>query len=218
MSAYDLEEQEQLAALKAWWKQHGGSVLTGAVLVLLAVAAWSGWNWYQRNQVAGAGTLYETLQKAARTNDVKATRDAAGTILENYPRTIYAPLAALVSAKVHFQSGDLKTAKAQLAWAVEHAKSDELRAIARLRLAAVLLDEGSAEEALKTLEAKPGPAFQSLFDSLRGDILLAQKKQVEARAAYKSALEKSDANDGALRESLRIRLDALGEGDVEQKS
>ena len=212
MSAYDLEEQEHLAALKAWWKDHGGTLIAAATLALAAVAAWNGWTWYKRTQAAQAGSLYDTLQKAARANDVKAARDAAGTILETYPRTIYAPLAALISAKMLFQAGDLKTARAQLEWAVDHASSDEIRSIARLRLASVLLDDSAPEAALKALEAKPEPSFEALYASQRGDILAAQKKIPEARAAYRSALEKSAPDDGALRESLRLKLDALGGG------
>lgn len=212
MSAYDLEEQEQLAELKAWWKTHGNAVLTAAIVVLLAVAAWNGWTWYQRTQAAQAGGLYDTLQKAARANDLKATRDAAGAILENYPRTTYAPLAALTSAKVHFQAGDLKTARAQLAWVVDHARNAQLRDIARLRLASVLVDDGAPDEALKVLDAKPAPAFEALFAAERGDVLVLQKKPAEARTAYRSALDKASDRDGALRESLRLKLDALGEG------
>jgi predicted negative regulator of RcsB-dependent stress response len=212
MSTYDLEEQEQLAAFKAWWKDNGNTILTGAIVVLLAIAGWNGWVWYQRTQAAQAGALYETLQKAARANDVKATRDAAGAILESYPRTAYAPLAALTSAKVHFQAGDLKTARAQLTWVVEHARNPQVREIARLRLANVLLDDGAPDEALKTLEDKPEPAFEALFAAQRGDILVTQKKLADARAAYKAALDRVDEKDSLLRESLRLKLDALGEG------
>jgi predicted negative regulator of RcsB-dependent stress response len=210
MSTYDLEEQEQLAALKAWWKDHGGSVALGAVLVAAVVAAWTGWQWYQRSQSAQAAALYDTLQKAARANDLKATRDTAGSILENYPRSAYAPLAALVSAKVQFQAGDLKTARAQLQWVLEHAKSDEIRSIAALRLASVLLDDKEPDAALKALEGRPHPAFETLYAAQRGDILSVQMKRAEARAAYKSALEK--AEPGPLRETLRLKLEALGEG------
>ena len=210
MSTYDLEEQEQLAALKAWWKEHGGGVALAAILVASAVAAWSGWNWYQRAQAAQAAALYDTLQKAARANDLKATRDTAGSILENYPRSAYAPLAALVSAKVQFQAGDLKTARAQLQWVIEHAKSEEIRSIAALRLASVLLDDKDPEAALKALEGKPHPGFESLYAAQRGDILMAQNKRAEARVAYKVALEKAEA--GPLREGLRLKLEALGEG------
>ena len=210
MSAYDLEEQEQLAALKAWWKEHGGAIVLGATLVLAAIGAWNGWTWYQRSQAAQAAVLYDTLQKAARANDLKTIRETAGAILENFPRSAYAPLAALVSAKAQFQAGDLKTARAQLQWAVEHARSDEIRSIATLRLASVLLDDNEPDAALKILEAKPHPGFEALYASQRGDIFAAQKKRSEARAAYKAALEKAEA--GPLRDALRLKLEALGEG------
>ncbi|HMH17496.1 MAG TPA: tetratricopeptide repeat protein [Burkholderiales bacterium] len=208
MSTYDLEEQERLAALKGWWQEKGGSVLLGASLVLAVFGAWNGWNWYQRSQAAQAAVLYDTLQKSARANDLKAIRETAGAILENFPRTAYAPLAALVSAKVLFQAGDLKTARAQLQWVIENAKSDEIRSIATLRLANVLLDDHEADAALKVLEVKPHPGFEALYQSQRGDILAAQNKRSEARAAYKAALEK--AEPGAQRETLRFKLEALG--------
>src|SRR3979490_1719146 len=210
MSTYDLEEQEQLAALKAWWKEHGGAILLGATLVLAAIAAWNGWTWYQRSQSAQAAVLYDTLQKAARANDLKTTRETAGAILENFPRSAYAPLAALVSAKVQFQWADPKTARAQLQWVIEHARSDEIRSIAALRLASVLLDDNEPDAALKILEAKPHSGFEARYASQRGDILATQKKRPEARTAYKAALEKAEA--GALRDALRLKLEALGEG------
>lgn len=210
MSTLDLEEQEQLAALKAWWKDHGGAVLLGFALALGAFGAWNGWNWYQRSRSAQAAEVYNSLQRAARANDLKAVSDAAGTILENYPRSEYASLAALVSAKVQFQAGDLKTARAQLQWVIDHARSDEIRSVASLRLSSVLLDDGEPDAALKALEAKAPAGFEALFASQRGDILLTQKKRSEARAAYKAALEKTEA--GPLRETLRIKLEALGNG------
>jgi len=210
MSTYDLEEQEQLATLKAWWQEHGGAVILGATVVLAAAAAWNGWTWYQRSQAAQAAALYDGLQKAARANDVKTVRDTAGTILESYPRTTYASLAALVSSKVQFQAGDLKTARAQLQWVVENAKDDEIRTIAALRLSSVLLDDGDPDAALKVLEAKPHSSFEALHASQRGDILVTQKKHPEARVAYKAALEK--AEPGAFRDTLRLKLEALGEG------
>jgi predicted negative regulator of RcsB-dependent stress response len=210
MSTYDLEEQEKIAELKGWWKDHGNLILTTLTVVLAVFAAWNGWNWYRDRQSAEAASLYEVLEKAARANDAKATREAAGTLLENYPRTSYGPLAALVSAKVHYQAGDLKTAKAQLEWALEHARSDEIKALARMRLAHVLIDEGSLDEALKVMSATPPKGFEALFDSLRGDIYLVQKKPAEARAAYKSGLEKADKADATMRQQLQVKIDALG--------
>ncbi len=212
MSTLDLEEQEQLATLKAWWKEYGNLAMLAVSLALLLFAAWNGWNWYRSSRSMEAASLYETLQSAARANDLKAAREATGTLLEKYPGTTYGPLAALVSARMHFQSGDLKTARAQLQWVTESGASDELKAVARLRLANVMLDDAAPDDALKILAAKPAQGFEALFESMRGDILLVQKKQNEAREAYRSALEKTLKNDAGLSEQLRRKIDALGEG------
>lgn len=210
MAAYDLEEQEQLATLKAWWQENGSLVLTALSLVLIVLAAWQGWNYYQRNQAAQASGLYENVQKAARAGDLKQVRESAGAILEQYPRTAYAAMAALVSAKAHFQGGDLKTARAQLAWVAENAKDEGFQDIARLRLANVMLDEKAYDDALKVLDAQHSAAFDALFLATRGDVLVAQSKNDEARAAYKGALEKAEVRDSGLRASIQLRLDALG--------
>lgn len=211
MSTYDLEEQEQIAVLRAWWKDHGNLVLTAVSIVLLAFAAWNGWSWYRDSQSMQAAALYEVLQKAARANDLKAARDAAGSLLEKYSGTAYGPLAALVSARLHYQAGDPKTAKAQLQWTVDNARAEEVKSVARLRLAQVLIDENATEDALKSLAAKPASGFEALFESLRGDIYLIQKKPAEARNAYQTSLEKADKKDRDMREQLRLKLDALGE-------
>ncbi len=212
MSTLDLEEQEQLAALKAWWKEYGNLVLLAVSIALLLLAAWNGWNWYRGSRAAEAASLYETLQSAARANDLKAARDASGTILEKYSGTTYGPLAALVSARMHFQAGDLKTARAQLQWVTENSSNDELKSVARLRLANVLLDDSAPDEALKALAAKPATGFEALFESMRGDILLVQKKNGEARDAYRSALDKAGKSNPGLAEQLKRKIDALGEG------
>ena len=210
MSTLDLEEQEQLAALKAGWQRYGNLLVGLLTLALLAFAAWNGWQWYQRSQSVQAASFYESLQKAARANDVKAARDSAGAILEQFPRTAYAPLAALVAAKVNFQAGDLKTAQIQLQWAIDNARSDELKSIARLRLAAVLVDQGSLDVALKVIDIKAASGFESLYGSMRGDLLLAQKRIPEAKAAYMAALGQVDKRDRALRDHIQLKLDALG--------
>jgi predicted negative regulator of RcsB-dependent stress response len=208
--ALDLEEQEQVDELKAWWKQHGG--LIGAVVLAAAVAfaGWQGWRWYQVSQSTQASVLYDTVTKAAQANDAKALRDATGTLVESYPRTLYASMGALVAARYYFDRNDLKTAKAQLQWVRDHSPSDDFKDLARLRLAAVLLDEKTYDEALKVLEAKPAEAYEAQYAALRGDILLAKNQAAEAKAAYKLALEKSDKKDGSFQESVRMRLEALG--------
>ena len=206
----DLEEQEQLAELKAWWKQYGNLVLLTIVAASLAVAGWGGWRWYERNQAAQASALYETLTKAARAGDAKALRDAGGALTEGYTRTLYASMGALVAARFHADRGELKSAKAQLQWVVERAPAEDFRDLARLRLAAVLLDEKAYDEALKLIEAKPLDAYAAQFAALRGDLLLAKNQPAEAKAAYRLALEKANGASGVFRESVQMRLDALG--------
>jgi predicted negative regulator of RcsB-dependent stress response len=212
MAAYDLEEQEQLEELKAWWKQYGNLILLAVGAALFAFAAWNGWKYYQRDQAGQAGAAYAELQKAARDKDLKKIGDATGLILERFPRTTYAALGALISAKAHFDAGDLKTAKAQLQWVVSNARDSELQDIARLRLAVLLLDGKSYDEALKTLETPPGASFEGLYASARGDVLLAQGKKAEARAAYQVALDKTGPKQVAARDLLQLKIDALGGG------
>ena len=126
---------------------------------------WSRWRWAspagrdgagtRRSQAAQASALYETLAKAVQANDAKALRDAAGTLVENYPRTLYASLGALVAARFYFDRNDLKSGQGAAAMG-DRARADARTSsdLARLRLAAVLLDEKAYDEALKLLEAK----------------------------------------------------------------
>lgn len=206
----DLEEQEQLAALKGWWKDNGNLVLGLIAAVALGVAGWQGWNWYERTQALQASALYETLTKAVQAADAKAVRDASGALAEGFPRTLYASMAGLASARFYFDRNDLKSAKAQLQWVIERSPSEDLRDIARLRLAALLLDEKGYDAALQVLEAKHGEAFAAQFAALRGDILVAKAQTAEAKAAYRLALEKADRNNETFRAGVQLRLDALG--------
>src|SRR3990170_7823438 len=109
--ALSLEEQEQVEELKAWWKQHGGFIAAILLAIAVGFVAWQGWRWYQQDQAANASLLYETVTRAAQADDAKALRDASGTLVESYPRTLYAPMGALVVARYYFDRNDLKNAK-----------------------------------------------------------------------------------------------------------
>jgi len=206
----DLEEQEQVAELRAWWRQHGNLIVSAVLAAALAFAGWQGWRWYSANQAAHAAAVFDTLAKAAQAGDAKALRDSAGTLIESYPRTLYASMGALVAARFHFDRNDFKSAKAQLEWVVERAPLEDFRDIARLRLAAVLLDEKAYDEALKVLDAGHSAAYDSQYAALRGDVLVAKNQPADARAAYKLALDKAGREQNAFRESVRMRLEALG--------
>ena len=171
MAVYDLEEQEQISELKAWWAQYGTLVTTLAMIAALASVGWQGWQWYQNRNAAEAGALYFAVQQAAETQDAAKARDAAGRLIGDYAGTAYAQLAALLSAGVQFEKGDLDNARAQLEWAAEKGKDAALRDLARLRLAAVLLQQGAHDAALARLEAAPAEAYRARFADLRGDVL-----------------------------------------------
>lgn len=208
--AYDLEEQEQLDAIKAWWNQYGNLIVVAVVAVAVGVAGYQGWRYYRASQSIGAATLYGQLDQAARANDAKRVKDISAQIVDRYGSTVYGGLAALAAAKAAFTTGDLEAAEKQLRWAAEHAKEKEQRDIARLRLAGVLLDRKKPDEALKTLDEKPADGYTALYADLRGDILAAQGKRADAAAAYRTALEKSEQGS-AYRQVVEIKLDALGE-------
>ena len=213
MAHYDLEEQEQIDTLKTWWKMYGNLVTGVVVAGSLAVIGWQGWNWYQRSQAAQASAIYGVLEQAVAARDAQKVKAAAGELAEKFGGTTYAALGAVVAARQSFEAGDLKTARAQLTWAADNGK-DEIRDLARLRLASVLLDEKAYDEALKQLEAAHAAAFAARFLELKGDVLAAAGKKPEARAAYQAALDKGEVREGrggAGRELLRQKLDSLGE-------
>ena len=188
MAVYDLEEQEQLDELKTWWKQYGnlvtGIVTAGAIIAL----GWQGWNWWQREQSAQAAAIFAGVQQAAAQNDAKRARELAGELIDKYSRTSYAEMGALVSARIQVDAGDSKNARIQLAWVAESAREPGLRDLARLRLAAVLLDEKLYDEATRQLAGEPAKPFLRRYAELRGDILAAQGKSAEARLVYDAAL------------------------------
>ena len=210
MAHYDLEEQEQIDSLKTWWKMYGNLVTGLVVVASLAVIGWQGWNWYQRGQSAQAAAIYGVLEQAAAARDAQKVKAAAGELTEKFGSTTYAGLGALLAARQSFEAGDLKTARAQLQWATENGK-DEVRDIARLRLAAVMLDEKAYDDALRQIDAAHAAAFDARYLELKGDVLAAQGKKTEARTAYKAALDKGDAAQGPGRVLLQQKLDNLGE-------
>ncbi len=217
MAAYDLEEQEQLDELKTWWKMHGNLVTGIFVAIALVVVAWQGWNWWQRQQSAQASAVFSNLQAAAEQRDAKRSRELAGELIDKYSTTAYAAMGALLAARIQVDAGDPKNARVQLAWAAENARDTGLRELARLRLAAVLLDDKAYDEALKRLATEPAAPFAPRFAELRGDILAAQGKTAEARNAYDAALAKVEAlakgdetAQRGYREVLEAKRDSLG--------
>ena len=207
--AYDLEEQEQLATLKAWWKQYGNLVTWFVIAVLLAFSGWSGWKYYQRSQAMKGALLYEEIVKAIEARDNIKVERAAVDIKDKFSGTSYAQMAALAAAKSAFDAKDLKATKAHLDWVINNGLTEEFKAIARVRLAGVLLDEKAYDDGLKLLAGDFPEQFAALVADRRGDLFVAQNKIAEARTAYKTALDKTEIKNPA-RQLIQLKLDALG--------
>ena len=207
--AFDLDEQEQLATLKDWWNKYGNLTTWVVIIALGSYAAWSGWNFYQRSQSLQASQLYDEQQKAVASKDNAKVQRAATDIEQKFGRTAYAGMAALSAAKVAFDANDLNTAKDQLQWVVDHGRSDDYKALARIRLAGILLDQKAYDDGLKVLAADLPAAFASAAADRKGDILVAQNKLDEARAAYQLALDKMDSKNPG-KELIQLKLDAIG--------
>lgn len=209
MAVYDLEEQESIDDLKAWWARWGTLVTWIAVAVAAVVVGVQGWRWWKASRAEAAGALYAAVGAASRGEDATRARDAMATLMDKYAGTGYASRAALLRAGQLWRDGDKAGARAQLTWIVDHADDDDLKQIARFRLAEVLLDEKKVDEALKVLDAKHADAYAGLYADLRGDALAAAGRRDEARAAYQAAIAKIDAKT-AYRQFVQVKLDSMG--------
>jgi predicted negative regulator of RcsB-dependent stress response len=209
MATYDLDEQERLDELKAWWKRWGNLVMIGLAVAMAAVAGWRYWQNHTLTQNLEAGAVYQKLTESLVANDTKSAREAGSMLIDQYKGTAYAPRAALLLAKLNVVAKDMKSAQAQLEWAVANSKEAAIKDLARLRLAGVHLDQKQYDDALKTLSGSHSDAFAARFDDLKGDVLLAQDKPADARTAYQAAFGKMK-EDNAYRSIVELKLDALG--------
>ena len=205
----DLEEQEQLDQLKAFWKQYGNLITWGLTLVLAGFAAWNGWNWWQRDQAVKAGAMFDELEKAAIAGEASKAAGIFKDLRERYPRTAVAQQGGLLAAKVQFEKGQADEAAASLGWVAGNAKEAEYQTVARLRLAGLLADQKKFDEALKQLDGATAKEFEALVADRRGDILLAQGKTEEAKTAFRKAWDTMDPKV-EYRRLIDAKLTSLG--------
>lgn len=208
--AYDLDEQEQLDQLKAWWNKYGTLVVTLLVIATAVAGGWRGWQWYEGNQAVQARGYFEALEDAGRQKgdeSVARINAAMQTLRADYSATDYAARGALVAASALAERNDLVAARAQLEWLVK-SKHPALVPVAKLRLAGLLFEQKEFDAALAQLK-DPSASFAGLYADRRGDILVAQGKSAEARSAWTQAIELLGAIN-PLTPVVKLKLDALG--------
>jgi predicted negative regulator of RcsB-dependent stress response len=208
-SPLDLQEQEQIDDIKHFWKRYGNAITWALIVVLGAFAAFNGWQYWQRKQGAEAGVMYDQVEAAVQAGDVARVERALADIKDRYAGTTYAHQAALLAARVFYDKGKSNEAKAALGWVAEKAGDDGLRAVARLRLAALSLEAKAYDEALSHLAASMPASFTALAQDRRGDVYLAQGKPAEARAEYRKAYDGLE-DSVEYRRLVEVKLNALG--------
>jgi predicted negative regulator of RcsB-dependent stress response len=212
MAAYDLEEQERIDALKDWWDKWGNWVYAAVAVFFAGVAGSQLWKNYQGKQHEEAEVLFKSVTKASQESitakDPKKLTEAAALMADKYPKSFQATEARLMAAKSEFDAGKLDEAAKHLQWVVDNGR-EAFRPVARVRLAQVFLDQKKFDEALKQLDQVKDAGFLSLAADVRGDVLNAQGKKAEARAAYELAVEKADERS-PVKFVAQAKLDALG--------
>ncbi len=205
----DLEEQEQLDELKHFWNEYGNLITWVVIAVFGGIAAWNGWQYWQRTQSVQASAMYEEVERAAQAGDIARVERAFADVKDKFGGTAYAQQAGLVTAKTLVDKGNTDGAKVALTWVAEKASDEGYQALARLRLAAIFLEAKSYDEAQKQLSVEMPKEFEGLAADRRGDIYAAQGKKTEAKAEYSKAYKALDERTD-YRRLVEVKLTALG--------
>lgn len=211
MSVYQTEE-EQVEAIKSWWKQNGKSVIAGLVLGGAILGGTKLWVGHQQQQEAAASTEYQVVVNGLENDKPDTVLEHGAVLVDQYSDTPYAPLAALAMAKVKVDQGKPGEAETHLRWVIDHAKQADMKRVATLRLAKLQFGQGKGDEALSLLAAGEPGSFKAPYEELKGDIYSQQGKTEPARSAYEAAL--AALPEGADRTYLKMKLENLGAKDA----
>jgi predicted negative regulator of RcsB-dependent stress response len=205
----DLEEQEQLADIKHFWNEYGNLITWVVIAVFGAIAGWNGWQYWQRTQAAQAAGMYDEVERAAQAGEIDRVERAFADMKDKFGRTTYAQQAGLLAAKAFDERGKTDAAKEALAWVADKASDEGYQAVARLRLASVLVQAKSYDEALKQLSGSFPKEFEALAADRRGDVYKLQGKKAEALAEYTKAYKGLD-EQAEYRQLVEVKLTSLG--------
>lgn len=185
-------EKEQIEALGKWWKENGSSIITGLLLGVSILLGGKAWINYQDTQSQNASNIYAQMMASSQGQKLDQARSHANQLISDYTNSSYAPLAALLLARLAVQDGELAAAQGQLQWALDHTTSPQQTNIARLRLVRVLIAQQQYAQAEKMLASvTDAGAYVWMYTELEGDLAAAQGKSQQAATAYKKALDSS---------------------------
>jgi len=205
----DFEEQEQLDELKHFWKQYGNLITWALIAIFGSFAAWNGYHYWQRGQQAQAAIMYDEVERAAASGETGRLDRALADMKDKFGSTTFAQQAGLLAAKTYYDKGNIDGTKTSLVWVAGKSADEGYRAIAKLRLAGVLLEAKAYDEALQQLSGSFPKDFAALVADRRGDALTAQGKKGEAKAEYEKAYKGMDERT-EYRRLVEVKLNALG--------
>ncbi|MDD5335752.1 MAG: tetratricopeptide repeat protein [Rhodoferax sp.] len=205
----DLEEQEQLDQLKHFWKQYGNAITWALIVVLGTFAAWNFYQYWQRSQASQAAAMYDEVERVVKSADAAKIDRVFADIKDRFASTTYAQQAGLLVAKQYYSAGNIEAAKSALSWVADKSSDPGYQAVAKLRLAGVLMESKAFDEALKQLTGSFPPNFEALVADRKGDILLLQGKKKEAIAEYGKAYKSFDERTD-YRRLVEVKLNSLG--------
>lgn len=205
----DLEEQEQLDQLKHFWKTWGNAISMVALAAAVALAGWNGYQFWQSRQAGQAAALLDTIDAATAGGDTARLEQAFTDMRSKFAGTAQAGLAGLAVGKAASTVGNAALAKAALTWVAENASDEGHKALARLRLSSVLMEEKAYDEALKQLSVTMPIEYAALVADRKGDVLIQQGKTKEAAEEYQRAWG-AFQETSEYRRFVEIKLNALG--------
>jgi len=211
-----VSEEQQVEAIKKWWKENGKAVIAGIVLGLVILFGGRAWIEYRQEQAEEASAQYAELMAAKEQGNAALAVQKGEAVLKEYASTPYGALAALALAQIELERGDVAAARTHLQWAMDNARQEGVRHVARLRLGRVLIAEGNWDAALALVPASGTEGFTAAYEELKGDAYVAKGDVGQAREAYRKALEAlgPTAPNRAL---LQMKLDDLGEANQQEQ-
>ncbi len=205
----DLEEQEQLDQLKHFWKQYGNLITWALILVLGLFASWNFYQYWQRSQATQAAAMYDEVERVVKSSDASKIDRVFADMKDRFSSTTYAQQAGLLVAKQYYSVRNIEASKDALKWVANQSSDPGYQAIAKLRLAGVLMDAKAFDEALTQLNSAHPASFDALVADRKGDILLLQGKKTEAIAEYEKAFKSFESRTD-YRKLVEVKLNSLG--------
>lgn len=205
----DLEEQEQLDQIKHFWKQYGNAITWALIVVLAAFASWNFYNYWQRSQASQAAALFDEVERSIQSGDTAKIDRVFSDMKERFASTAYAQQSGLLAARHYATAGKADAAKAALIWVAEKSSDPGYQAVAKLRLAGILMDAKDLDGALGQLAGSFPAGFEALVADRKGDIFALQGNKSKATDEYQKAYRLMDALTEYKR-LVEVKLSALG--------